>query len=426
MASEKLNARRVETARCDDGKRLELRDEVARGLELRVMPSGSKTWSFNYTRASDGKRRRAKVGHFPALSLDEARTRAAELRRAVDDGEDPAHAAKVKREAATFEALADAWMRRYAEQNKAPKSLEDDRRMLAKDILPAIGAMKADQVSKKDVVRLLDLVADRGTTHMPNRVLELVRSIYNWGLGVDRCEVNPALGVKPLHKEKPRDRVLSDTEVTAFWAALDTAPMSKGSKIALRLLLLTGQRENNVAGMSRVELDLKAGVWTIPKARTKSKRSDHRVPLSPPALTLIQEALALADDSAWVFPSWSRKKKGGLVLAEVVRKPIDGHALSKAMRAMQKGGKLGMDHVRVHDLRRTAATGMGNLGFIDDVIKKVLDHAAVGVTGTTYNRSRYDDEKRVALNAWASKVEELAGLRAPVTNVLPMVRIPAA
>jgi hypothetical protein len=99
------------------------------------MPLGLKTWSYIYTRKSDGKRRRAKVGHYPGLSLEEAGKRAAQLRRVVDDGGDPAQAEREKREADTFEVLASAWLRRYAEPNKAAPSVEDDRRMLRKRLL---------------------------------------------------------------------------------------------------------------------------------------------------------------------------------------------------------------------------------------------------------------------------------------------------
>ena len=405
MALEKLTARGVETAKCTDGKRLELRDALAKGLELRVALDGTKSWSFGYTRRSDGKRRRAQIGHFPGIGLDEARQRAADLRREVDKGSDPAGDAQAERRADTFADLSEAWFKRHVLPNTKSGTAKEYRKMLDLDVVPAIGAMKVDLVTRKDMQRMLDKIADRGSGYAANRTLAMARSIYRWAIGTSRAETDPTYGIRKVASEQARDRVLTDAELAEFWKGLDRAKMSPGLRIAFKLALLTGQREDNVAGMALADLDLAAKLWIIPRSKMKAAREDHRVPLSRLALQLIGEAMALAGDSPWLFPS--RKGRG------IGDGPVKGHALGTANLRARAAGHWGIAEFRVHDLRRTAATGMGGLRFKDDVIGKVLDHAEKGITGQVYNRAGYDDEKRAALEAWSAKVETLVGLRTP-------------
>lgn len=404
MAIEKLNARRVETIKADGGKMLEVRDEIAAGLMLRVMSSGLKTWSFAYARSSDGRNRRARLGHFPAKSLEDARRDAAAMRRVVDDGGDPAGEAQAKKTADTFAELAGAWVKRQIEANYSEARAYDVRLMLDKDLLPALGQMKADAVTGKDIRRVLDKVLDRGSSVRANRVLSAVRAIYTWGRGQQRTAIDPTLGLAKPTKEKPRDRILSGTEIAAFWAALPRAKMSEGNRLAYRLLLATAQRESAVAEAAKM--------WVIPRERTKSKRDDHRVPLSALAVNILDAAFALAGDSPWVFPSVSRKGEA---------KPIDGHDLNKAMQRARQASIWGIPYFTTHDLRRTAATTLGDLGFEDFIIGHVLDHAGASrgtITGRVYNRAKYDPQKRQALDALGAHIETLVGIRQPATNVV--------
>jgi integrase len=159
-------------------------------------------------------------------------------------------------------------------------------------------------------------------------------------------------------------------------------------------------------------LDLASAMWELPasriedeKRRTKN-RDEHRVPLSPLAMSLIKEALALAPNSAWLFPNPSGTG------------PIDGHAASTAM--IRSKATFGIENFRVHDLRRTCATGMGDLGIADDTISRVLNHRRSDVTRKHYNKSQHDAQKRQALEAWAMRLEEIIGMRQPVSNVVSL------
>src|SRR6478735_9555357 len=223
-------------------QRAEYRDGHTRGLVLRITPNGRKTWAVIYRRKSDARKRRYTIGAYPAFSLDEARNQAQEILAAVARREDPAGQVQTRNASLTFAQLATTWVNRHGLPNKVPRALYDDQLMLKREINPAIGAMKADEVSKRDVIRILDGVADRGARVRSNRVFALLRSIYRWGLAEDLIKSDPTQGVRPRTVARPRDRVLTDEEVNIFWHSLDSAPMTKAVATILRLALVMGQR----------------------------------------------------------------------------------------------------------------------------------------------------------------------------------------
>ncbi len=299
--------------------------------------------------------------------------------------------------------------------------------MLKRHVLPEIGSMKAGEVSKRDVIRLLDKVAaqpdarlkpskkrsaGRKMTHQPNRVFELVRSIFRWALGRDLLKADPTIGLQPpIRKETPRDRELSPNEIRTLWLALDRAPVSREhwrrqsgdfpmrrtTALAIKLALVTAQRIGEVTGIAMAELDLNdtAPVWKLPNTRTKNDQP-HRVPLSPLAVRLIAEARELARNSPWLFPSPNGDG------------PIDPFAPIKAIGRARS--KLGVEEFRVHDLRRTAATRMAEMGIAPHAISLVLNHVSARkatITDKVYNQYSYDREKRDALNAWGARLEQI-------------------
>jgi hypothetical protein len=171
------------------------------------------------------------TGHlYPSLSLATARTLAQEALGAVSRGADPAGGVQERKNAPTFAEIVDQWTERHAKPNKGWRTVEDDRAMLRRHVLPQIGSAKATELTKRDIIRMLDAVAvapdarakkksaARKLTHRPNRVFELVRSILNWAAGRDEIKHNPMLGMQaPIKKEKARERVLSDDEIRMLW-----------------------------------------------------------------------------------------------------------------------------------------------------------------------------------------------------------------
>ena len=432
MARINLTDAFVKALRCEPERKVtEVRDADVRGLELRVTASGAKTWRLHYTRRTDGRRRAVLLGAYPTLSLKAARSKAKGLQGEIENEEikaDPATDRQVRRRSQTFSEIADEWLERYARPNKSPRAVRDDISMLDRHIRPRIGAMRVTEIAKRDVIRLLDEVAaqpdarkgrkpDRKMTHRPNRVFELIRAICRWAIGRDLLTVDPTFGLAPpIRKEKPRERDLSPDEIRRLWAALDKAPVSRAqphsegnfpmtrpTALAIKLALVTGQRIGEVACIAASELSLNevAPLWTIPGDRTKNGQQ-NRVPLSPLALKLIAEASKLAGGDPWLFPSPNGDG------------PIDPHAPTRALARARDA--IGLDDFRIHDLRRTAATRMAELGISPHTISMILNHVSARqgtITSKVYVQYSYDREKRDALVAWSARLDAIISPREP-------------
>jgi integrase len=361
------------------------------GLGLRVSSSGSKIWVVMYRRAADGKKRRHRIGRYPALGLAEARKEASSIRARVDREEDPAGQRQQVRQEIRFRELAEEYLSKHAKAHR--RTWAEDERRLNRNILPGIGEQRAKLISPADLLSIHDELTEAGSPVEANRNLELVRRIYSWGIGKRRVEVNPATRLQ-LNPEKSRDRILSHSEIKAFWNGLDKLAINDSTRRVLRMALLTGQRAGEVAGATVAELDLDHGLWTIPGSRTKNGIT-HAVPLSPAAQELFREALASAIDGK-LFPSIKPKKS------------IDRRSISRAVA--RNLDQLGVAEFTPHDLRRTVASAMAALGIDRVVVGKVLNHATVdrdSITGSVYDRHGYEREKRNALNRWASKLEAI-------------------
>ena len=373
-----------------DGTRADHTIGGSPGLKLRVTADGRKSWSLLYRRASDGKRCRVGLGEYPAMGLADAKTEAGRLRNVVRLGEDPAGQRTGAKKDLTFAGLAEQWIERHAKVKK--RSWPEDQRMLDHDILPRMGVMRAKSVAKADVVRVVDTVADRGSGYMANRVLVLVRTIYNWGARRGLVEINPAALLDKPIDEEARTRKLSRPEIKKFWLDIDGAPATEAIRLLLRLSLLLGQRINELAAARKSEFDLSAARWTIPGRRampgkrqetgTKNKL-DHVLPLGPKAVELLERVLVLSKGSEWLFPS--PRGRGDV--------PVGKSAVSRAWGRSRD--ELGLADVHAHDLRRSFATIAGWSGYTDFEIGLCLGHitSRAPVTGIVYNQADYIPEK---------------------------------
>lgn len=435
MALRKLTARFVEST-TSNGTRSEIRDAIVRGLEFRVSAGGSKVWAYRYRRPSDGSKRTVTLGGYPEFSLEDARKWATDIRSGLARGIDPAAERDRRKVAETFEEIAADWVERHGKPNKSARALRDDLSMLERHVLPEIGHLKGVDVTKRDLIQLLDKVAAkedarntkngeaRRLTHRPNRVFELVRAIFRWAVGRDLLAEDPTRGLSPpIKKEKPRERELSPDEIKLLWEFLERAPaaprlqrgqsdvpMSRATAISLLLSLVTAQRIGEVTGIALSELNLNdtAPMWTVPGERSKNGEP-NRVPLSPLAVRLLREAMQLAEGSVWLFPS----PKGD--------KPMGTHAPTRALGRAREA--LGIEDFRVHDLRRTAATRMAEMGINPHTISVVLNHVSARrgtITGKVYNRYSYDREKREALDGWGERLERIVSV-SETCNVVGLV-----
>ena len=355
---------------------------------VRIMKSGRKTFMFLYR--TDGRRRRMKLGVYPALSLAQARSHAFKLLGAVQRGEDPAEERRQERQAGTFEELAELYLERHAKPNKKPASIKEDTRILNTYLLPVWGRRKFRTITRSDVIRLLDDIQfKRQAPVMANRVKALTSTVFNFALRkalVPETFANPCTHVALPARETSRDRVLSDHEIRALWKELENRMEPTAS--IYRLILLMGQRPGETKAMRWRDLD-DENIWTIPATETKNKR-EHKVPLSSQALAIIEGLHPLTGDSEFVFAS-----------------PRGGHIrwLQKMSQRIQK--KTGF-HFRPHDLRRTCATNLSKLGTDDVTIARILNHSwPFRHMTAVYNRWEKLPEMGRALQRWGERLEDL-------------------
>lgn len=395
------------------------------GFGIRVMPSGRKVFFFLYR--VDGQRRFLNFGEYPDLDLKDARKKfeaaAAQVKLLKDGlpgGADPVQVKNDKsvereehRKAHTVAELITDYIEKHAMVNK--KGWQEDKRILEKDALPTWGKRKATDIKKRDVVLLLESIVGRGAPGSANNNFKIIRKMFRFAVQRDILEHSPCDGVvmpAPLNRG---DRVLSETEIETLWNSLDSCHVSDEIRRAIRLILLTGQRPGEVIGLHTDEIDGKW--WTIPVERSKNKKA-HRVYLTATVLDLIGPLKVLDEETkemkpkGFIFPCPNTKKNQGIAvnaIAHAVRRNMDSPVLVNGMAAYDKNGKpitenkLGVADFTPHDLRRTAATFLSQIGFMDEVIDAVLNHVKQGII-KTYNLNKYDKEKQVALEAWERKL----------------------
>ena len=440
MATERLTTRRIETARPQSGRKLlEIRDELALGLELRVTASGSRSWSFTYARRLDGKWRRMSLGKVQGLSLEAARAKAGELRRQVDANGDPASSVQERREAVSLREIVERRLGRPAygdekavlpeDESLAESTRENYRAMLNKDVLPKLGHMPANEITADMIVSALDKIEGRNRgdgrgKRTADHAKSAIGSTYKWAKRKRLVQTDPTIGIAKRQTVNARKRIVTDAEVATLFRALsgEHAKMSQPMRCIVLLGLLTGQRRAEVAGIRRGEVHLdgtamtidgrkvEAPVWIIPGdekkrgsvvfGRTKNGQ-EQIVPLSDQAAAILRRTVSDSKGD-WLFPSGHTVKAG----KAAVRPHINEDSVTKAMIRVRTEHKI--DDVTIHDLRRAIGTNLGEMGFRPDVIDRVLNHAPVGVTRQHYDFSIMIPDVRRAMQAWADRVDTLA------------------
>jgi integrase len=277
------------------------------------------------------------------------------------------------------------------------------QRKLDVDILPAIGDLPIASIRRADVKAF---VKDKAAASpvAANRMLALVRAVFNFAIDEELIEANPAARIKPT-PEAPRERALSPAEIKSFWHGLDNTGMAEQLQQALRVMLATGQRRSEVLGATWGEFDTESGCWEIPSSRTKAGRT-HRVPLSPLALEVLGEP---GEADAPVFANG-----GG--------EAFSPYSASQAMRRDLKPLGLADNPATPHDLRRTMASQLGELGISRFIIGKLLNHAEAGVTGRVYDKHDYAEQKRLAMLAWDDRLREIVTGKEAPSNVAKLER----
>jgi integrase len=408
MPSVKLTAMSVANAKAPERGRIEYWDAALPGFGLRITDKGAKSWTVLFR--VRGQLRRMTLGHYPDLPLAAARDRARDVLREVEKGNDPARAKaeERRREADLFQSVIEEFVERHAKPNN--RGWERQNRDLRREFLPHWRHRPIDSIRRRDILELLDKIADRSSSRRANRYLALLKKLFAWCVERGYVEASPASGIKPPGREVSRDRVLSDDELRLIWRCCEKAGWPFGD--LFRLLILTAQRLGEVSAMRWQDVDPSKGTWIVPAHIAKNGVANE-VPLSPAAIDLLSGVPKLGRDG-YVFPALNGSGR-----------PVSGFSkakarLDKAIEAelVANGGVV--SPWRLHDLRRSAASGMAQLGIAPHVIEKVLNHISGSLAGVAgiYNRFGYGPEKRHALQTWAAHVQRV--VHPPPENVVPI------
>jgi integrase len=385
VPSNNLTDRAIKALRPAD-RQIDYSDKGLPGFLLRVCPGGAKTFQVFYRHHR--RQRRYTLGRYPTLTLTAARTRQMAKIALADaiHGKDPGAIRKSEREAETFARLAAAYMERHAKKFK--KTWRQDEWMIDTYLNPVWGPRKLKDITRRDVRDVVVRIADHAPI-MANRVLALVKRMFNFALDDEWVDANPCYRLARPSKEHQRDRVLTEDEIHALWTALDEEPAPVAA--LLRFQLLTAQRVSEVRQMRRTDLDVNGAWWTIPSEFAKNGHA-HRVPLSSQALDIVKQRLA-ATTGSWLFTA-----------AKDASLPLSYGTIHTAVRRIRKNA--GLQDWGSHDLRRTVVSLLSAQGTSRTILKKILNHAEREVI-STYDRYSYDPEKRAALDAWARRVEAI-------------------
>jgi integrase len=369
-----------------------------------------------------GKPHKYTIGSYAAFDLAEAREEANKVLKMVAKGLNPMAARRQHGEATTpFEAAVREHITRHAigpkglaqPKNRSwreaarllglrPSKKSDDLVVIKGGLVERWAERPVGDIRRDEIIAVLDDIADRAP-YAANRSLAYLRKFYNWALPRYRLAESPCRGIQPPGEEKSRDRVLTDDELKRVWVAAGELNWPFGDIV--RLLAFTGQRLNEVARMEWSEVDLDAKLWTLPRGRVKNDEG-HTVPLSSAAIKIIE-------------PLSRKERKGKFLFSALHGEPVRGFARPKT-KLDELSGVSGW---RLHDLRRTVASGMAGLKIALPVIEKVLNHSSGSFRGIVgvYQRHTFADEKRDALEAWGRFVLSLVEAK-PADNVVDLRR----
>ena len=395
----------------EKGKRYAVADAVVPGLKIRVTDRGTKSFIV-WKRWGGAQNPSARaLGTFgpsdggKQLTLAGARSKAREWLEMRAVGKDPKQVAlqeslvEAAKKANTFESVMDAYLARHV---RGHRKADQTEREIRKELLPALRDRPIADVTRKDLISIIDRIVDRGANYQAHNVWGHASSLFNWAIDGDYgLEVSPCWPKKPrslLTKEgakKPRQRVLKEAEIGALWQASGELGYPYGP--LFQLLLLTGQRKNEIAGASWSEFDLINRTLTIPSERFKSDAA---------------HVVSLSDEVMQIMTSLPRWTEGEHIFSTTNgRVPVNG--FSKAKRRLDAGMEVRLEGKPspfvIHDIRRTVRTGLAQAKVPEHVAELVIGHARRGLAGV-YDRHSYLEERRAALCEWACRVMRVLNL----------------
>jgi len=402
------------------GTRCTQADGTMPGLTLVATPAGTGSWRLRYY--VGGRQKEATIGQYPTWGIREAREKARELRRAVDEGVDVAvEKQRRKAEAAaalTVDGLASAYFEQ-AERELARHTFNQRRSIHARFVSPLIGRLPAGDVKPADVAGVVRKSLDGGRT-LPNITLTHCSLIFSHAVANGIAEANPCRDLRLARivgrQEAPKQRAaLTADELAAFLRALDGIP--RPYALAMRLLLLTGVRVGTLAEAKVEEFDVDAGVWRVPHERRKNRRhtsGPFEIPLPPEAVAWVPELLTLADGNAYLLPVEARRHTDA-------RNPLSKRGtLGDWLDRMRQANGGDWQRVTPHDLRSTCKSWLSALRVDYETRQRYLDHALVGMDAI-YDKADYLDHRRAAAGLWLAFLNDCeSGKEAAKVIPLPL------
>ena len=346
-----------------------------RGLELRMTPSGKRTWSLLYP--FNGKKQRFTIGDYPAVKLKEARLLADKLRNQVAHGQNPQELKRKARNAniVTVNWCYEQFLVRYLQSQL--RTWQEYNRRIRADVLPSLGKKDIRQVQKADIIKIIDAITDRDAPVLANRVLQYTSKFFKWCIGRGYIEHNPAASIPKPAKEKSRERVLSLAEARSIYQAAEC--LGSVTCAFVRLLMLTGQRRSEISHLEWTELQ-------SDRIEIGGHRSKNGKPITTP----------LTDEANAVLGALPRNNGIYVFSTTGGHRPIGNFSRIKD-RLIEKSGVTGWTY---HDFRRTIATELERKGVSRHDLMYVLNHTDNTVTAI-YDRSEHMQQKRTSLNLWA-------------------------
>jgi integrase len=359
-------------------------DTAAPGFGVKVTPKGRKVFVVLYRTAGAGSRlRKYTIGPYGRITLHQARVAAQKVFTAKLEGRDPAAERREANRRVVADRVEDLLETFIAQHLSKNRSVAEISRLLRREVGKPWAGRSVHEITKRDVVEVVSAIEQRGAPGTANKTLKSIKTFLRWCVGRAILDRSPAEGVPLPAREVARDRLLDDRELAQVILAARKIGGPYGGIV--ELLALTGQRREEVAGLSRQELDLAQRIWTIPKARTKNAKP-HVVHLSKQALDVLKRA----------------DQCGPLMLSPLGTKTFQNFTHAKRLLD-QLSGVTGW---RLHDLRRTCVSGMARLGVAPHVADKILNHQGGTISGVAavYQRHEFLSERKEALDRWGAHV----------------------
>ena len=365
------------------------------GLYMDITKAGGAYWRLKYRHG--GKEKLLALGVYPAVGLRDARDKATDAKRLMQDGQDPGALRKAEKvrgaleSVNTLEAVTNAWLAHQTDRWEA-QTEGAIRASLVANVFPALGERALASIKPSEVMACIKVIEARGAGELASRVLQRIKAIYRWAVTHERIEVNPMVDLVPGEILKPRDvthrLMLPEAELANFYRKLDLYDGDPTTVHALRLLVLTVTRPGELRGARWAEFDLAAAMWTIPAERMKM-RNEHKVPLPTQALEVLRSIQPLTGDGDLVFPSPSYRSK-----------PLSENTLNSAMARM---GYKGI--ATAHGFRALFSTVANEHDKDADVIERQLAHIERNKVRAAYHRSAYTAERAKLMQWWADHLD---------------------